>query len=284
MKKVRLPVRNIPGSNDTEFDFFKGNETLQAGHPVMNDYYTLLIVLSGSAEMTVGYHNFTVSASHVAIVSPHVIYMADEITDDLEALQIVFTKGFLYKTHVRENIIDELLHLNPDFPPLYPLEQEAFRCMQAKFNAIAKEKKKGGPFHLNIIRLVLMELLYYYNRACEKCLLRFKKNMNRQYQLTYQFKQLVETEFAQQRGISSYADSLGVTSKHLSETVKEETGKTALEIIHERMLLEIQYLLKHSELSVKEIGYNLQFDSPSHFSRFFKSKTGITPGQYRENP
>lgn len=275
-----IPLRN----KDTTFAVFSEKESFQISSPVKNDCYILILAIKGTIDITVGHYSFTLASESMCIISPQLIYSLENSSNDFIAIQIFFQKNFLYKSYIKEQIIDDLLYLNPDYPPFYVLEKEIFQNVFYKFKMIAEEQLSEKPFHLNIIRLTLIELLYDYNRACEYCLLGFKKNMNRQYQLTHQFKKLVDARFISSKAVSYYAILLNVSAKHLSETVKEETGLTALEIIHSRLLLEIQYLLKHTTLSIKEIAFHLQFDNTSHFSRFFKSKTNQTPLKYRKIP
>jgi AraC-like DNA-binding protein len=267
-----------------EFALISVHRNLKNYRPVKNDHYTFILTLKGKADVTAGHHSFTLCPQTISIISPNLIYSLNKASSDLITYQLLFKKEFLHKTFVKESVIDELLYLNPDYPPVYQLENEAFNTVYQKFLMIDSEYKNSGPFHFNIIRLMLMELLYDYNRACEYCLLGFKKNMNRQYQLTYQFKKLVDSEFILRRTVADYAALLGITAKHLSETVKEETGCTALDIIHKRLILEAQYLLKHTQFTIKEITHHLHFDTTSHFSRFFKSNTKLTPLAYRNIP
>jgi len=63
---------------------------------------------------------------------------------------------------------------------------------------------------------------------------------------------------------------------------KQITGKTALEQIHEMLVLEAKVLLKQSEMNVSEVADYLKFEGPSYFTRFFKKHTGYTPLDYRK--
>jgi AraC-like DNA-binding protein len=74
---------------------------------------------------------------------------------------------------------------------------------------------------------------------------------------------------------------MGITPKHLSETVKATLHHTALSYIHVRIIKEIQYLLCFGSLSIKQIAYVLHFESPSQLGRFFKNHEGICPKEYR---
>lgn len=265
-----------------EVVYYQGIENLKIDTPIKNSHYTVLICNNGSVSMKVGFHKFELVPNTIAIIPPDAIFSTSDISEDLNVKQVFFEKPFLQKLFLKQDIIEELLLLNNNYPPLYALN-DRYELVAARFVAIKREIESQYAYHLDIVRLTLMEILYEYNRACEYCLLGFKKNMNRNYQLTYEFKRLVDQHFASWSSISHYALKLGITAKHLSEVIKEETGHTALQIIHERILLESQYLLRYSTLSIKECASTLGFETASYFSRFFKSNMTISPNEYRKN-
>lgn len=84
------------------------------------------------------------------------------------------------------------------------------------------------------------------------------------------------------RSVADFADMLAVTPTHLSRTLKALTGRTAGELIAERLLLEAKRKLVFTDASVGEIGYALRFSSASYFTRFFTKLTGETPRAFRE--
>lgn len=75
---------------------------------------------------------------------------------------------------------------------------------------------------------------------------------------------------------------LFLSSRYLSDLLKQETGKTALEHIHIYLIKEAKNLLLSSQNNISEIAYDLGFESPSYFTRLFKKITGVTPVQYKE--
>ena len=84
-----------------------------------------------------------------------------------------------------------------------------------------------------------------------------------------------------ERSVAFYAERMCMTPKYLSTLVKDASGKTATEWIDAFLLLEAENLLIYSELTVKEIGYRLHFQSIPSFHKFFKKQTGMTPNEYR---
>ena len=73
-----------------------------------------------------------------------------------------------------------------------------------------------------------------------------------------------------------------MTPRYLSDGLKLETGKTALENIHIYQIEKAKNLLLGSDDSVATIAYALGFEYPQYFSRLFKNKVGLTPTQYRQ--
>ena len=76
---------------------------------------------------------------------------------------------------------------------------------------------------------------------------------------------------------------ININATYLGEVVKKTTGKSPKQILSERLILEAKSLLHNTEMSISEVAYFLKFEDPSNFTKFFKSKTGISPAIYRNN-
>ncbi|MCC5023161.1 MAG: AraC family transcriptional regulator [Candidatus Synoicihabitans palmerolidicus] len=76
---------------------------------------------------------------------------------------------------------------------------------------------------------------------------------------------------------------LKVSRTHFNNVLRRFSGRSASELIHERILLEAKQRLLHSTLTIAEIAYDLRFQDPSYFGRCFRKYTGETPGEYRES-
>ena len=72
---------------------------------------------------------------------------------------------------------------------------------------------------------------------------------------------------------------MNMTPKYLTTLVKNASGRTATQWIDAFLVLEAKNLLKYSDLTVKEIGYRLNFQSIPSFHKFFKNQTGLTPNE-----
>ena len=98
------------------------------------------------------------------------------------------------------------------------------------------------------------------------------------------FNQLVKLlgeHYRTERNVEFYAEKMNLTPKHLSRVVRSFSGKSVHQWIDEFVVLEIKNLLKYSDLSIKQISYDLNFANPSFMGQYFKRVTGQTPGEYR---
>ena len=96
------------------------------------------------------------------------------------------------------------------------------------------------------------------------------------------FIELVEKHHTNERSVSFYADKLCITPWYLSKIIKMVSGLSAPDIITKYVILEAQHLLRHTDLSVKEIADQLNFPNQSFFYKYFKAHTGYTPNSYRQ--
>jgi AraC family transcriptional regulator, transcriptional activator of pobA len=81
--------------------------------------------------------------------------------------------------------------------------------------------------------------------------------------------------------VSAIASQLHLSPKYMSDLLKQETGKTALELIHLHVVSEAKNMLVAGERSISEIAYKLGFENPPYFSRLFKKEVGLSPKEYK---
>lgn len=98
----------------------------------------------------------------------------------------------------------------------------------------------------------------------------------------YEFMMLLEENYQLERNAAYYADKLSISAKRLNQILKEKLDKTAMQLIHDRIILEAKRQIIHSESTLKEIAYTLGFTDRPYFSRFFKKQTGQSPEDFQK--
>jgi len=80
--------------------------------------------------------------------------------------------------------------------------------------------------------------------------------------------------------VNYMASQLNLSPKYLSDLLKQETGKTALELIHLHIISEAKNMLVAGEQSISEIAFKLGFENPPYFSRLFRKEVGMSPKEF----
>ncbi len=111
-----------------------------------------------------------------------------------------------------------------------------------------------------------------------------EKFVSKGFQLVKLFKNQIDSYFLEHKNVAFYAQKLNITPNHLTETIKQQTGKTPKKMISDKIVLEAKKLLLYSEMDIAEISHYLDFSEPSHFGKFFKKETNFTPNEFRKNP
>jgi AraC-like DNA-binding protein len=95
------------------------------------------------------------------------------------------------------------------------------------------------------------------------------------------FRQLLESGHPHSRRVEDYADELGCSVRTLTRACLAVTGRTAKQVVDDRVALEARRLLACTPMSVAEVGRHLGFPEPTNFGRFFHREVGLSPGQFR---
>lgn len=99
--------------------------------------------------------------------------------------------------------------------------------------------------------------------------------------LVQRYRALVEQHYRAQRPLRFYTEALDVSADHLSRACRSVTGGSALDLLHERVMLEARRLLAYTEMPVARIAGELGFEDAAYFSRLFARRMGLAPQAWR---
>lgn len=100
--------------------------------------------------------------------------------------------------------------------------------------------------------------------------------------LAKHIRQVISGDVSEFMEVNEIAGQLAVSHKHLTDTIKKETGQHPCYFYDEEIIQQAKQMLVDSNKSVAEIARILTYD-PSNFSKFFKKMTGKTPGDFRRS-
>lgn len=245
--------------------------------PHRKDHYLLVLMRRGGSSLWIDMTPYSLKDNTFYFTGPNQIIVKDGF-QQLWSTGIAFTPEFL---SLQGNTALGLLPLiqNPqNGHELLLTEADVIfvEDMIAKLNA---EYLIPGEWQQSMLAAFMTVLLTYLSRLYVE---QFKDNgaaVDKLLLKSFQLK--INERFRELREVSEYASLLNISAGHLSEVVKNQSGKPAIKHIHERQVLEARRLLFHTNNSLKEIAFDLGFSDASYFNRFFKRECNITPVEYR---
>lgn len=135
--------------------------------------------------------------------------------------------------------------------------------------------------HAAAVEALLMTLLVEVLRLAHHEADDARRQAGAQAALVAQFRELIEARYRSGDGVEAYAGTLRVSPKRLRAACRSVAGAPPLQMIQERVTLEAKRALLYSNKTVAEVAYDLGFDDPAYFSRFFAHVEGRSPRAFR---
>lgn len=157
--------------------------------------------------------------------------------------------------------------------------QEADDCASL-FAQVAREFRAQRPGRVHALLALATLLAVQFLRQRGEHFVRGTPHGARD-TLVQRFVALVERHYREHQPLSFYADALAVTPDHLSRCCRAVARQPALQLLHERVLLEARRLLAYTPMPVAEVARQLGYDDAAYFSKFFARSVGSTPSEYR---
>ncbi len=261
-------TRGIGKGYDTQF---------RSGDPFQIRNLHLAYFVRGGIDNTVNLIRRHYTANQLMVATPDSILSQERRSDDFD-MQVL---------QLSPDYVAELL--NGNVPPAFANHMSEFTLTLCEEDSSAYLGLTAGLWRLIHARTKAPAAI----NACCTAILRFVHELtlsrvkvqntegSRNIVIFNRFIALVNERCDERRDMPFYADAIGLTKQHLSSIITATSGRTASSWIAEAILSRIKILLRHSDLTSAEISDRLNFSAPSHFARFFKHMTGMTPQEYK---
>lgn len=258
----------------------KGKESVMRPH--RTNFYILVFITHGFSQHLVDFQTYNIKEGDFFIIRPGQIH-AFLPTNDCDGTIIAFTEDFLlHKSHYHFLSENSKLLGELSFSFLFHLADDKREKVYQLMHMIQQELANSyDALQENILQSHLSSLLL--------CLIRLKRgdnqstpNYSKDFLYALQFKNLIEKSWGKQYTVTQYAQEIGISTRSLQKISEAHFGKSPKAMIQYCVLLESKRMLIDQSLQVKEIAYNLGFDEPTNFTKFFKKFTKISPEQFRK--
>jgi AraC family transcriptional activator of pobA len=266
-----------------EIEVFDKHRDFKVTYPHRHDFYEILFITQGSGIHHIDFKDYVIKVNSLFFLSPGQIHSLS-LSDDIRGYIFLFTSEFYLLNKNDQNKLLELpffYSISNENPPLYLDNKEEAGFLMDLFRQASQEnalnKEESPELIRSFLDIILLKCKRLYPLGSREV------KMNKGKLLAKKFKQLIEEKYQENISIRDYASLLSVTPNHLNETVKNVTGLTATHLLSDKIIMEIKRMLIHTELSVSEIAIDFNFSDQSYFSKYFRTRTGMSPGEFRKN-
>lgn len=236
--------------------------------------YFVVLIDSGTITYNLDLKEITIADGDLLFAMPNQIFIPPDKTDNLKYFKVLFDENTLALLPQHFSFLVD--PLNSQKISLDDVARERIKKVFEIINQIQNEDKHltDTEIILAYLNLLLSELnnAYFKNESVD--------TLNPNVSKFVEFKVLVETHLTEQQSINTIAEKLALTTNSLYRIVKEYSGTSPKDFITNRLIMEAQRKLRYSNLSVKELAYELGFNDPDYFSRLFKKSTGKSVSEF----
>jgi AraC-like DNA-binding protein len=275
--------------------FEENMKTVVQQMPVFrHEFFAIAIKAEGDGKAITGQFKDFPEGTSLFFNTPFQLLSWD-ILPNWKGYYIIFSQDFISRSKILSQLLDLFPFLKMDTSIPFNIPKNELPKILAIYESIWEEYKGDAPDKFELIEAQVYLLLVNIKRLFEDQVDQneAKENLkSADLKLLSRYQKLIETSFypedtqersAKLHSTRYYAQKLSVHPNHLNAIVKSNTGITALNHIHNHILSLSKSRLTQTEWSIKEIAFALHFESPNHFSSFFKLKSGQTPLDYRKS-
>jgi len=283
-----LPGSQVKHPLVSVVDFTGYKEQFNSGIKMTLGFYSIMFKNFCINKMKYGQQSYDFQDGSLICIGPRQVIALDEPLPekvDVNGRGVFFHPDLIRGTSLSKKIKDysffsydtnEALHLSEK-------EKEVLYGIVKKIDAELLENidKHSQTLIVSNIELLLNYCTRYYDR---QFITRKHVNNDILERVEKELQEYIQSSALNENGLPTVkylADKVHLSGNYLSDLLKRETGMNAQDRIHYYLIEEAKNLLLSSNKSVSELAFSLGFEYPQYFSRLFKSKTGMTPLEYR---
>ena len=257
-------------------------------------FYAIALKMNGDGKALSSHYSAFPDGSVIFFNTPFQILSWD-IAPNWEGYYVLMTRDFIAQHHIFKDFLDTFSFLKIDKSIPFEVNERETKTLLNIYQMINKEYHSDEADKFDLISSYVLLLLnhvkrYFYKGTSPEKATKITRTAD--LKLISRYQELIEIHFRENtewdysknlHSPSFYADILNIHQNYLNALVKNNLGITALQYIHKHLMHLAKSYLTQTKLSIKEIAYQLQFDSPNNFNNFFKKYAQTTPGKYRKS-
>ncbi|WP_043300671.1 helix-turn-helix domain-containing protein [Pseudomonas sp. M47T1] len=239
------------------------------------DLCQLLYVHAGQAEIEVEGQRRLITESALQVVPPLYVH-GFRFSEDIDGYVITLAAPLVSELKALLGASGEVLAA----PANYPAGADR-DYLNSLVSALQREYSQDAPGRDLALHSLINVLVVWVSRQMMQRS-SAAQSMERGREYLNGFTRLVEAQFRQQPSVEQLAHATGISVAHLNNVCRDLAGQSALQIMHQRLLLEAKRNLIYTSMTVSQVSDSLGFTDPAYFSRFFRRLAGVSPRAFRQ--
>lgn len=247
-------------------------------HPHRHSFYEFLYIISGTGQHEVDGITYPLRENTIHIIAKGQVHQF-LFAKNIDGYLIRFQDSILPAVHSqKEGYYYTILYQINQYQNLFVQPTDRTLVNQLLTRMLQEyEGQTTRTLDLSLIQHLLYPLLIIMNRY----IMMHTERQDYQQDQYIKFTSLLEKYYKQHHQLDLYAQQIGLTKRQLSLICQEKSGKTAKQLINDRVLTEAKRFLKYTTLSLKEISDRLGYKNAAYLCRRFKKETGLTPTEFK---
>ena len=240
------------------------------------ELFQLLYVQRGQAQVEIEGVRSVISEAAIQVVPPLTVH-GFHFSADIQGHVLTF--GTALVADLEQRLGAPLSVLTK--AACYPLGKDRVR-LRNLIETLQQEYQGHEPSRVTLLEALVTALMVWISRRQQ--LGQAPRNRDeRDRQLLGQYLRLVEAHYREHLSVEDFAARMNIQSLQLNQLCRALSGQTALQVVHQRLLLEARRNLIYTRMSIGQLSDSLGFSDPTYFARFFKRLSGQTPNGYRRS-
>jgi len=279
-KNGKIPVISIKefkedqtaGNHELLYNLIQGENHIEKPHS--HDFFIIVLFDQAKGFHDIDFINYKIANKQVHLLFPGQVHKWT-IEKNSNGYQLMINKVFFehIASHFRFSITNYINH------PVITVSDKTYQLLKYEFDRI-KEEIEAGYSLQEIIYARVALIAVIVSKEAEMAFCETKVYLSNP-RLSL-FNQLIDIHYKEEKSVAYYASRLNISPNYLNILCKKYLNISANQIIQERVVLEAKRLLQSTDLSIKEIAYELGFIDHAYFSNFFKKQTGTSPTKFKE--
>ena len=247
--------------------------------PTQIDDYKIFWIKDGEGTYNIDFKSYSFNGSVLFFLSPGQVFTVDS-EKIKEAYQLSFTRDFYcIQTHDTEIACNGVLFNNVyETPFVIPTERD-IRKLDFILDNLVEEFDVDETAQYDMLQSFLKQFIIYSVRIKKE---HSEIKEDTETKLFKDFSLLVEQNFKKLHSVTEYANRLAISPKSLTKHFQKIGSETPSDFIKNRIITEAKRQLLYSSEAIKQIAFDLGFNDPAYFSRFFTKGTGFSPAQFKK--